>query len=357
MMNSSVSEFAIGSEEPGLKKLSLGQSVLHPFWVTYCIIRMWMLVAWESLVVVYLIRKMKAGLLPAEHPWNTGLDPKDGGYIWTRNLVYRSNTHRADVSLEQDEAAVIAIGKFMAGMTRRSIPDAPETPQGPTRRMPHAVNYLHGAVHFNCLFMVFDDFADVIYHLTDPDFRRDMLRFARRHQREVTLVMRTRHYDPLDYAYCVGTVRTLVPWFSNGNGPTKKPVLWGNAAPYPAIALINGAWMNETFALLHGDTTTIARPPVQERDGFRARYQGTRRTPIWFDRLLAWQMYLDVRSRGFRGQLAFTNRRIIEPRRLAEYEKAGGYWRWSACYPVPHPFQREAKSRERLRESETDHDE
>lgn len=320
------------------RRLSLRERATHVLWVAWCTYRMWALVAWETLVVMYLIRRMKGGAIEADHPWASGHGA--GGAIWPKNIVYRSPT-RLDADLAHDEEAVSSVGRFLALMVRRST-RVPEIPQGPKRRMPHAVNYLHGAIHHNGAFLVFDDFGDVIAHLTDPRFRRDLIRFARRERREVTLVLRTRTYDPLDYAYCIGCVRTMLPWFSNGNGPTRKPVLWGNHAPYPAIALINGAWMADTCALMRADTRSIVRAPVAQAE-LEGPYVGTRDRPIWLDRVLAWQMYLDVKTRGFRGQLAFTDRRLIEPHRIREYESEGGYGRWTACYPVPHPFQRDPK--------------
>lgn len=299
---------------------------------------MWMLVAWESGVVVYLIKKMKHGLLAPEHPWVTGERPDTGAPIWFDNVAYRSPSNRPDASEAFDRRLVEGVGAFLARMTKKSTASE-EIPHGKKRRMPHAVNYLHGAVHYNGAYLVFDDFGDLVFHLTDRRFRRDLMRLAREEGREVTFVFRERDYDPLDYAYCIGAVRMLIPWFSNGNGPTKKPVLWGNVAPFPAIGTINGAWMKDTFALLHGERESIVRPPISKRY-FEGRYVGTRTDPIWIERLMAWLISLDVRLHGFGGQIAFTKRDVIEPERRAEYEREGGYFKWSASYIVPHPFTR-----------------
>jgi hypothetical protein len=57
-------------------------------------------------------------------------------------------------------------------------------------------------------------------------------------------------------------------------------------------------------------------------------------------------MFTDVRLRGFKGQLFFTDRRVIEPQRLEEYRKAGGYLKWVGCHPVPSPFRRREKVNE-----------
>jgi hypothetical protein len=299
---------------------------------------MWIRVAWETGAVFYLMKRTRAGMLDGDHPWITGLVPGTNEKIWSKNIVYRSPSLRSDGSEESDRHLVEGVGAFLARMTKKSVV-VPEIPQGKKRRMPHAVNYLHGTVHYNGVYLVFDDFADLIFHLTDPVFRRDLVRFGNEQKREITLVFRERSYDPLDYAYCIGAVRMLIPWFSNGNGPTKNPVLWGNVAPFPAIGTINGSWMIETFALMRGENDRLLRSPI-EGVHFSGPYRGTRRQPIWVERLMAWLISMDVRLHGFRGQLAFTNRDVIEPERREEYEKAGGYLRWSACYKVPHPFSR-----------------
>ena len=310
---------------------------IDPIWTTYCTARMWSLVAWETAVVWRLIDRMGPGLLPEDHPWVTGADPADGAPIWSRNLVYRSPSRRADGDAATDRTRVENVGAFLARMVAKSATET-EIPQGKKRRMPHAVNYLHGAVHYNGVYLVFDGFADLIDHLSDPRFRQEVIELAHREAREVTFVFRERHYDPLDYAYCIGAVRTLIPWFSNGNGPTKKPVLWGNVAPFPAIGTINGAWMADTRRLAGGDLESIVRPPVSSSP-FAGSYRGARREPTWLDRFVAWTISVDVRLHGFGGQLAFTKRDVIEPERRREYRDAGGYLRWSASYVVPHPFE------------------
>lgn len=311
------------------------QTLARPFWILFCMVSRWALVLWETAVVLHLMKKMKAGMLRADHPWVTGQCP-EGGAIWPKNLVYRSP---GTASEQEDAERVSDVGRFLASMVRKSLPASPETPQGPKRRMPHAVNYLHGAIHYSGAFMVFEDFADLVSHLSDPAFRRDLLRFGRKEKREVTFVLRERQYDPLEFAWCVGAVRAFLPWFSNGNGPTKKPVLWGNASPHAAIALINGAWIADTMKLRHGDVSGIVRPP-SVGSHFQPGYRGVRSHFTFFDRLLAWVMFTDVRLRGFGGQLFFTDRRVIEPQRLEEYEKAGGYWKWVGCHRVPNPFRR-----------------
>lgn len=318
---------------------SIDARIAHTIRTVYCFQRQLWLLAWEVWVVFFFMYVLKDRRLPQEHPWATGRTPDDDGDIWPRNIVYRSPSRLAETSEESDAKIVRSVGKFLCAMVRRSN-QGPEIPHGPKRRMPHAVNYIHGAVHYNGAFLVFDDFADLVSHLTDRQFRRDLLRFGRRERREVTLVFRNRDYEPLDFAYMVGCVRAHLPSFSNGNGPTKRPVLWGNMSPYPAIALINGAWMSDLFRMWRGRDDALARAPIDSRAHFRQSYCGSRSWFTFTDRLLAWYMYTDVRSRGFRGQLFFTNRKRIEPQRVEEYEEAGGYWKWAACHEVPPPWSR-----------------
>ncbi len=308
------------------------------FRVAYCFIRQILLLLWEVPVVWFFMAKLKAGALPSGHAWITGDEPDGSGSVWRRNIVYRSPTRMPGASLETDEHIIEKTGLFLAKMVGRSIGEA-EIPQGPRRRMPHAVNYIHGSVHYNGAFLVFDDFLDLSGHLADAGFRRDLIRFGREEKREVTLVFRQRVYDPLEYAYCIGCVRAHLPWFSNGNGPSRKPVLWGNTAPHPAINLINGAWMGDRYHLWRGDYPRLIRKPIEPGRYFQRPYLASKADYSLIEKLLAWYMFMDVRSRGFWGQLFFTNRRKIEPHRLEEYRKAGGYWNWYACYHVPFPLQ------------------
>ncbi len=305
----------------------------------YCFWRQIALVAWESAVVVFYMKVLGPGLLDAQHPWVTGRPSPDQGPVWPQNIIYRSKGHRG-ATLESDTEIVTKVCRFLTKMVARSVPHAPEIPHGKRRRMPHAVNYLHGAVHYNGAFMIFDDIPDLMAHVTDPAFRRALLRFGRQERREVTLVLRQRRVDPELYAYCVGCVRGVLPWFANGNGPTGKPVLWGNVAPYPAINLINGAWMSDLFALWTRGADAAPRQPVAPHQHFDRQYGAGRRHVTFGDRLLAWMMFADVRARGFKGQLVFTHRKVIEPQRIEEYRQAGGYGRWAACHEVPNPLRR-----------------
>lgn len=290
-----------------------------------------------KVVEFMLSRRLGAGALPADHPWVTGEWPP-GEPIWPRNVVYA--TPRKDEWVgsppDPDDVVVTKVGRFLSAMVRRSTATNPETPQGPARRMPHAVNHLHGAVHFNGGFVLFNDFAEGMRHLSDPAFVRAMKRFARVERRELTLVLRERRYHPEEYAWFVAFVRAHVPWYANGNGPTRKRVLMGTPSPYPAVNPINGSWIGDVERLRRGDLAGIVRPPIEPGTWFRGEYHGSQHEYTFLERFQAWVLRGIIRAKGFQDNLVFTPRRRIEPENWELYKSSGG--RWSATYPVSHPF-------------------
>ena len=314
-------------------------TVLHRFMrIGYCFIRQILLLVFEVPIVFWFMAKFKANALPPEHPWVTGEPAAAAGqrdFIWRRNIAFRSpSIHPESVDIEIVEKT----GQFLAKRVARSV-SIDEVPHGPQRRMPHAVNYLHGAVHYNGVFLIFDDFLDLIGHISNDQFRAEVLKLGRQEKREVTFLLRKRDYHPLEFAYCVGAVRAYLPWFSNGNGPTKKPVLWGNMAPYSAVNLINGSWIADMQLLLKGNVSDIVRPALDASCYFNSPHYAPQQTGFTLvDKLLAWYMYTDVRVRGFRGQLFFINRDKIEQQRCAQFDQDGDYWRWVACHKVPFPI-------------------
>ncbi len=296
-----------------------------------CFLRQMWLLAVEAGIVVFYVRAMKAGLLDECHPWAVGNDV-DGTPIWPKNVVYASP--RKIENAPSDAEIVIKVGQFLRSMVKRSV-GINEIPQGPRRRMPHAVNYLHGSVHYNGGFIVFDDCKDLVSHVNDPAFRRDLARFVKAEKREVTIVLRDRDYDPTEYAYAISAVRAHLPYFTNGNGPSDKPVLWGNKAPYASLNPINGAWMDDMRMLWKGELDALVRPPVAE-SYFADKYVLVPRGYTKLEKSLAWLYFLDVRARGKRGNIFFSARETFDPRGVAEY-KALGYWRWFNIARVPRP--------------------
>jgi hypothetical protein len=199
----------------------------------------------------------------------------------------------------------------------------PEVPAGPGRRMPHAINYIHGSSHYNSGILVFTDFEDALGCFTDPRFRAEVWRFVRRERREVLILFRRRDYQPREFAYFVCCLRTLFPWFCNANGPRGR-VLWGNASPFPAANLITGNWARDVYALKRpGGAEKVVRPAIESGRYFRGAYGGGRRRYRWPERLLAWGTYWRVRLRGVRGGMFFVDRREVYADQLEHLRRMG----------------------------------
>lgn len=256
-------------------------------------------------------RPLPAGLIAPGHPWATGLNPASGEPIWYENVLYCSSRRDADADLPPDEMVVGKVGEFLAKMAALSAV-VPEIPWGARRRMPHAINYIHGSAHYNSGILVFTDFADAIEHFTDDRFVAEVRRFVRRERREVLVMFRRRDYSPRAYAYFVGCMRTLLPWFCNSNGPLKR-VLWGNPSPFPVANIITGHWIGDIYRLKQpGGAEAVVRPPIAAAEYFRQPpYRGWRREPLWPEKLLAQYTYWRIRLRGARGGLFFVDRRRL----------------------------------------------
>jgi hypothetical protein len=290
------------------------------------------------------VHRLGAGRLEAEHPWATGMQPEDGTPVWPHNILYaspRRRTRWAGPEPEADDVIVSRIGAFMAGMVRRSTID-PEIPHGPKRRMPHAVNLLHGTILYNGVFLIFDDFVDGRYHLSDRRFVREFRRFAREEKREITIVFRERQYDPAEYAWWVTFLRSRVPWYANPNGPTPKRVLWGTPSPYAAVNPINGSWIGDVWHLTKQDGQPPVRPPLEQGRYFQGEFRGNQPRYPFLVRFHAWGSYLFIALRGFQGGMLFTPRKRIEPDNWKRYEESDG--RWRPGYAVPHPFRRRPRT-------------
>lgn len=290
------------------------------------------------------VHRLGAGRLTADHPWATGLRVEDGTPIWPHNILYASPRRRAwtGPEPEPDETIVRRIGAFMAGMVQRSTVADPEIPQGPRRRMPHAVNLLHGTILYNGVFLIFDDFLDGRYHLSDRRFVSEIRRFAREEKREITVVLRERRYDPTEFAWFVTFLRSRVPWYANPNGPTPKRVLWGTPSPYAAVNPINGSWIGDVWHLTKPDGEPPVRPVVEPGRYFQGEFRGNQPEYPFLVRFHAWVSYWFVALRGFQGGMLFTRRKRIEPENWKKYQESNGTWR--PGYAVPHPFQRRRRA-------------
>ena len=274
-----------------------------------------------------ILHRVKAGLLPPTHPWLTGMVPGTNETVWQRNIVYGSpRLAKWHVEPEADHEIVDRIGRFLMAMVRRSNVADPEIPHGKARRMPRAVNYIHGSVHYNGGFLIFDNFRDAMRHFSDRSFVREFKRYARIERRELTIVLRERHYDPAEYAWFIGFMRAHQPWYANGNGPSRQRVLHGTPSPYPAINPINGSWANDIRALYDGSIDLLSKHPLDGPGYFKDDYVGTQEHYSGIERLLVWAQLLVVRAKGFQAGLVFTKRKLIEPENWDRYRSAKREW-------------------------------
>jgi hypothetical protein len=267
-------------------------------------------------------RPLPPGLITLDHPWATGLSPSTGRPIWFDNVLYRSPRATA-LDLPDDDEVIGKTCGYLAQLAALSAV-VPEVPWGPRRRMPHGINYIHGASHYNSGILVFNDFADGIRHFSDPRFAAETRRFARTEQREVLLLFRQRRYAPRDYAHFAGFLRTTFPWFCNANGPEKR-VLWGNPAPFPASNIITGAWIKDVYRLKEpGGADAVVRPAIPRGRYFtHGPYLGWRSRALWPEKLLVRYTQWRIRLRGSRGGLFFVDRRKLLEDHLRRLQEEG----------------------------------
>lgn len=273
---------------------------------------------WGILNVLDIIwlRPMPGGLIDETHPFCTGLDPATGRTIWNANVLFRTPRRTTwpagQREPDPDEMIVEKTGDHL----RRQVCLAaagPGHPSGQPAPMPPGILYLHGGVHYNGGWLLFNDFAEAIEHFTDPRFAAEFRRFVREERREPITLFRDRDYDREAFARFVCCLRTLFPWFSNSNGP-KKFVLWGNPAPYPAVNTITGHWIRDCRLLKSAAGRAIAaRPPIPGQRYFRnGPYRGDRRTTLWPEHLLARFTEKRIALRGERENLYFVDKRKLK---------------------------------------------
>lgn len=271
-------------------------------------------------------RPLPVGLLPAEHPLVTGVEPASGRPIWPQNIVFATPPRPGD---EPDDEIVTKVGRHLARMVRLSVPEA-AWPEGRPSRMPPAINYLHAGVHYPGAWLVFSTFPEAIRHFSDPRFVAELQRLVRTERREPITVFRERDYTHDEFAAFVAFLRTQLPWFSNSNGPGRR-VLWGNPSPYAAVNTITGNWMRTVRAIAAGRADDAALPPIRA-PYFRGTYAGPRDTATRLERALAHATRWRIDLRGAREGLFFIDKRLLD---------AG--WRFIGRRLVPpdHPRRRE----------------
>jgi hypothetical protein len=202
-------------------------------------------------------------------------------------------------------------------------------PHGQPAPMPPGILYLHGGVHYNGGWLLFNDFTEAIQHYSDRRFAAEFKRFVREQRREPITLFRNRDYDRKAFARFVCFMRTIFPWFSNSNGP-KRFVLWGNPAPYPAVNTITGNWIRDC-RLLKTETGRRAapRPPIPAGRYFQeGPYCGERSSTLWPEHLLARFTEKRIALRGERENLYF-----VDKRKLKQGFRYGPE-------PIPTPLQR-----------------
>jgi len=178
--------------------------------------------------------------------------------------------------------------------------------------MPPGILYLHGGVHYNGGWLLFNDFKEAIEHYSDPRFRAELKRFVREQKREPVTLFRDRDYDREEFARFVCFMRSVLPWFSNSNGP-KKFVLWGNPAPYPAVNTITGNWIADCRALkTTAGRQKVARAPIPAARYFQdGPYHGEVSTTRWPEHLLALFTEKRIALRGAKENLYFVDKRKL----------------------------------------------
>jgi len=273
--------------------------------------------SWGILNVLDIIwlRPMPGGIIDEEHPFCTGVNPATGEPIWTSNILFRSKRRESWPGLvppDDDEEIVTKTGNYL----RKQVLLAAKTKEHPTGRpsaMPPGILYLHGGVHYNGGWLLFNDFKDAIEHFTDPRFASEFRRFVKEQHREPVTLFRDRDYDRHEFARFVCFMRTIFPWFSNSNGP-KKFVLWGNPAPYPTVNTITGNWINDCRALKsEAGRKCVALPPVPAGRYFQnGPYRGDRSHTLWPEHLLAMLTEKRIRLRGEKENLYFVDKRKIK---------------------------------------------
>ena len=294
--------------------------------------------SWGILNVLDIIwlRPMRGGLIDEAHPFCTGLNPATRKPIWNSNVLFRTAPraawpagHRAP---EPDDVIVEKTGDHLRKQVCFAAASAGH-PTGQAAPMPPGILYLHGGVHYNGGWLLFNDFPEAIEHFSDRRFAAEFRRFVREQGREPVTLFRDRDYDRAAFARFVCFMRTTFPWFSNSNGP-KKFVLWGNPAPYPAVNTITGHWIRDCRLLKTvAGRRAVARPPIPAGRYFQnGPYRGERNRTLWPEHLLAFLTEKRINLRGERENLYFVDKRKLKrgfrfgPEPLPNPLRRAGLW-------------------------------
>jgi hypothetical protein len=272
--------------------------------------------SWGILNVLDIIwlRPMPGGLIDERHPFCTGIDPTTGRSIWWSNLLFRTEPCEpwaGSVVPDADQEIIEKVGQYLRKQVLLAAASE-RYPTGRPARMPPGILYLHGGVHYNGGWLLFNDFKEAIEHYSDPRFRAELKRFVREQKREPITIFRERDYDRNEFARFVCFMRSVFPWFSNSNGP-KKFVLWGNPSPYPAVNTITGNWIGDCRALKTREgRIKVVRPPIPLGRFFQdGPYRGNRSVTRWPEHLLAFFTDKRIALRGEKENLYFVDKRKL----------------------------------------------
>ncbi len=257
------------------------------------------------------LRPLSGGLIKEDHPFVTGIDPEDGNLIWYKNIAYQSK--RKKEFKYSDEQIVHKLMSYLSKMVETSS-SSELFPNGRKNRMPPAVNYIHGTVHYNGVSLIFDDFNDALEHFTDPVFYRDFLYMIMKEKREPTIIFRDKNYDPEEFAIFSCFMKTRFPFFGNPNG-NKKRLHWGTPAPWPAFNLIAGWWIKPTKQLRRTENHfSVLRAPFVKGVYLQKRNYGElgRSHYLFPEKLWSKFTYFRIRLRGDRGGMYFTDKRKVD---------------------------------------------
>lgn len=255
------------------------------------------------------IRPMKGGLLSESHPMASGINPLTNKLIWPENIIFKSLRLEED-NFATDEEIVTEVGHHLRRMVLNSA-SSKAFPNGKPDRMPPAINYIHGSVHYNGGFLLFNDFKDAIKHFTNLDFQIAFKKFVEIEKREPVTIFRNKNYDRMEYLEFVCFLRTIFPWFSNNNG-NKKRIGWGNPAPYPSVNTITGNWMQDTYKIYSAKgRETVCRPPITTNYFTKKSYVGNRSYVLPEEKFLADFTNSRVLARGRKGNMFFVDLRKL----------------------------------------------
>lgn len=255
------------------------------------------------------IRPMKGGLISDSHPMATGINPESSKPIWPENIIFQSIRDESK-NYPIDVEIVTDVGNHLRKMVANSS-SSENYPKGKADRMPPAINYIHGAVHYNGGFLLFNDFADAISHFSNKEFQESFKNFVTIEKREPVTLFRNRNYDRMEYLEFVCFMRTIFPWFSNTNG-NKKRIGWGNPAPYPSVNTITGHWIKDTYKIYSAlGRETVCRPPIKNKYFSKKSYQGIRTYVFSEEKFLARFTNNRVLARGEKGNMFFVDLRKL----------------------------------------------